>query len=302
MVLLAKNIDVSNITVSKPNVLENGAKLIYVNYTGEKKFRIQTPKMVLPFGLNAYTEGPFPKYSVEMSYRETDSTDAKEVKNNMKIKQLHDKMLEIENKLIDVATENATSWFKLPKAKASRDIIRSKFLPSIVKVSIDKNTGEPDGKYPPTTKLKLYNKNDNWGVKLFDMNNMESLNVNDAEGPDMENVLVQNTRMKGIISCVGIWIGSGTFMCQWALSEAQLDVPEQANGKSGFVPDSDDEEESEDEEENPNASTMVPDSDDDDETQNNKDQSPEPNIPQETPAAPKKRKIVKKKTSVNDGE
>ena len=55
MVLLPKDIDVSQINVSKPNVLDNGAKLIYVNYTGEKKFRIQTPKMSLPFGLNEYT-------------------------------------------------------------------------------------------------------------------------------------------------------------------------------------------------------------------------------------------------------
>ena len=66
LTLLSKNIDVSKISVSKPNVLDNGAKLIYVNYENEKKFKIQTPKMVLPFGLNEYSEGPYPKYSVEL--------------------------------------------------------------------------------------------------------------------------------------------------------------------------------------------------------------------------------------------
>jgi len=155
MVLLPKDIDVSQINVSKPNVLDNGAKLIYVNYTGEKKFRIQTPKMSLPFGLNEYTEGPYPKYSTELSYKESQSTDPKEIKNNEKIKQFHDKMIEIENRLIDLAVENSGPWFKLKNA--NREIISSKFLPPIVKVSKDKD-GEPDGKYPPTSKLKIYNK------------------------------------------------------------------------------------------------------------------------------------------------
>ena len=39
---------------------------------------------------------------------------------------------------------NGVSWFKLPKAKCNPDVIASKFGP-IVKVSKDKETGEPDG-------------------------------------------------------------------------------------------------------------------------------------------------------------
>jgi hypothetical protein len=245
MVLLPKDIDVSQINVSKPNVLDNGAKLIYVNYTGEKKFRIQTPKMSLPFGLNEYTEGPYPKYSTELSYKESPSTDPKEIKNNEKIKQFHDKMIEIEAKLIDLAVENSGPWFKLKNA--NRDIISSKFLPPIVKVSKDKD-GEPDGKYPPTSKLKIYNKDGKWGCSLFDMKPPNSIiNINSDEGLDIKDVITNNARIKGIISCVGIWIGSGTFMCQWALSEARVEVPEGRSSNQSFVPDSDDEEEDEEE-------------------------------------------------------
>ena len=91
--------------------------------------------------------------STELSYKESQSTDEKEVKNNEKIRQFHDKMLEIENRLIELAVENGSSWFKMPKNKVNHDIISSKFLPPIVKVSKDKN-GEPDGKYPTYIKTQ----------------------------------------------------------------------------------------------------------------------------------------------------
>jgi len=302
MVLLPKDIDVSQINVSKPNVLDNGAKLIYVNYNGEKKFRIQTPKMSLPFGMNEYTEGPYPKYSTELSYKESQSTDPKEIKNNEKIKQFHDKMIEIENRLIDLAVENGSSWFKIPKNKINHDIVSSKFLPPIVKVSKDKN-GEPDGKYPPTSKLKIYNKDGKWGCSLFDMKPPNSvLNVNPDSGLDIKDVITNNARIKGIISCVGIWVGSGTFMCQWALSEARVEVPEGRSSNQSFVPDSDDEDEDEEEttteaepvepvEQKP---TQLDDSDDEDEPE--AEAEAEPEADQDAPEPSKKpKKVIKKK-------
>ena len=59
----------------------------------------------------------------------------------------------LEQKIIDEGCQerdgimNGVSWFKLPKAKCNPDVIASKFGP-IVKVSKDKETGEPDGKWP----------------------------------------------------------------------------------------------------------------------------------------------------------
>jgi hypothetical protein len=300
MTLLTKNIDVSKISVSKPNVLDNGAKLIYVNYENEKKFKIQTPKMVLPFGLNEYSEGPYPKYSVELSFRENQSTDPKEIKNNEKVRQFHDKLLEIENRLLELAIENGTSWFKMPKNKINHDVIASKFLPPIVKVSKDKD-GEPDGKYPPTMKCKIYCKDDKWGVKLFEMSDpSKTINVNDTDvdSPDIKNVLAGGARIKGIISCVGIWIGSGTFMCQWALSEAQVDVPEGSSSQSqSFVPDSDDEDADETiVEATSGAPTEVQDSDDGDSdgADGAEDSDAPPPEPAPTPKKTTKKLRVKK--------
>jgi hypothetical protein len=263
MVLLPKDIDVSKISVSKPTVLDNGAKKIFVNYEGQKYFRIQTPKMGMPFGMSEYSEGPYPKYSAMLSFKEAPEDRPKNIKYNEKIRQFHDKLLEIENRLIELAVENGTSWFKMPKNKINHEIIASKFTP-MVKVSCNKE-GEPDGKYPPTTKVKIYRSSEGkFNIKLFDMNdNNRPIDVNSSDDLDINDVLGKHAQIKGIINCVAIWIGSGSFMCQWALSEARVEIPEAYKPRESFLPDSDDEEgEAEEDDENrTNEPTHIEDSD-----------------------------------------
>tara|TARA_E500000178_G_scaffold147081_1_gene146745 strand:+ start:4109 stop:5089 length:981 start_codon:yes stop_codon:yes gene_type:complete len=325
MTHLPSNIDVSKLTVSKPNVLSNGAKLIYVNYDGIKsKFKIQTPKMYVPFGLNEYTEGPYPKYSLNMSYRETDlervidDTERKrEEKNNTKIRALHDKMLEIEDRILDLATENATTWFKMPKKQATREIMSTKVSPPIVQVSVDKN-GEPNGKYAPTSKLKIYNKDGSWGIKVFE--DKKTKTQGNSEGTykeieidsvdDMRNVLCQHSRFKGVLTCVGIWVGANSFMCQWALSEVRVPKPVAVVKKeSDMIPDSDDEYDEVVEENSSTSGNMVPDSDEDEDEGegDGNDSEPEAEVksepevePEPEPAKPvtvKKKKLKKKVAS-----
>lgn len=309
MVLLPKDIDVSKITVSKPTVLDNGAKKIFVNYDGQKYFRIQTPKMGLPFGMSEFSEGPYPKYSAMLSFKEAPEDSPKNIKNNEKIRQFHDKLLEIENRLIDLACENGTSWFKMPKNKINHEIIASKFTP-MVKVSCNKD-GEPDGKYPPTTKVKIYRTAEGkFNLKLFDMNdNNRPIDVNSGDDMDINDVLGKHAQVKGIINCVAIWIGSGSFMCQWALSEARVEIPEGRVVSESFIPDSDDEDDEGDEPKT-SAPTHIEDSDEetaepepepekpeavdsDEEGSEAEEEEKEPTPEPEPPKKPKK--VLKKK-------
>ena len=75
------------------------------------------------------------------------------------LQQFHDKFIELQSKIVDAGVENSVAWFK--KKSASREVIEAIFNP-ILKVSRDKDTGEPDGKWPPTMKLKVSRKNGFW--------------------------------------------------------------------------------------------------------------------------------------------
>ena len=68
------------------------------------------------------------------------------------MKAFYDAIHSIDEKIIKDAKKNSLSWLR--KKTVSEDVLRTLFSPAI-KVSKDKETGEPDGKYPPTIKAKI---------------------------------------------------------------------------------------------------------------------------------------------------
>ena len=54
-----------------PRILDNGAKLVYVNYNGGK-WSVQTPWMSMPWKMGVYTDGPYPKYNIDLSFKGMD--------------------------------------------------------------------------------------------------------------------------------------------------------------------------------------------------------------------------------------
>lgn len=283
-----KNIDVSKVTFSTPRVLDNGAKLVYVNYNNGR-FSVQTPWMEMPWKMGIFTEGEYPKYSIDLSFKGMDDTP--------ELQGFHDKLLELEQKIIDGGFENSVAWFK--KKKTTREVVEAIYNP-IVKVSKDKETGEPDGKWPPSMKLKVPRRDGTWECKIQDSNGL--MKINDSENPvNLEDVLVKNTRVRAIMQCVGLWIASGNYMCQWKLVKGEVEVPD-GYANQDFLEDTDDEDE--------NQPTQLEDSDEDatgdgdgnDDDNDDASSSPEPSpAPEpELPPPPKKkvvRRVVKKKNT-----
>ena len=221
-----KNIDASKISFSAPRVLDNGAKLVYMNYNGGR-LSVQTPWMTMPWKMGVYTEGEYPKYNIDLSFKGMDE--------DPELQAFHDKFQELEDKIIDGGVENSVAWFK--KKTASRDVIDALFG-RMIKVSTDRETGEPDGKWPPTMKLKVPRRDGTWETKVQDRaGKMYSVNDPDS-GDQMEDLLVKNTRIRAIIQCVGLWVASGSYMCQWKITKAEVEVPEMS-GHHEFLADSD---------------------------------------------------------------
>ena len=224
-----KNIDTNAITFSVPKSLDNGAKLVYVNYN-QGRFSVQTPWMTMPWKMGAYTDGEYPKYSIDLSFKGMDE--------NPELKAFYDKFKALEQTIIDGGLEHSVAWFK--KNIKSREGVSEKFGP-IIKESRDKETGEPDGKWPAVMKLKMPCRDGVWECKVSNKDGTP-YKINDSENPvNCEDLFVKNTRVRAIITCVGLWVASGNYMCQWKLSKAAVDVPESFSNED-FLDDSDGEE------------------------------------------------------------
>ena len=226
-IIEGRNIDASKITFKEPRcVVGSNGQCMNVNlmYDG-KDASFQTPWMTMPWDMDVNTNGLHPKYSVNLSFND--------IENNPELKEFHDKIIEVEEKIIDAGIENSIYWLK--KKKCSRDVIDKTFTRILKKDNIVLNTA--DGKrhnvniHQPTMNFKIYRNtkeyvnNNNWSIKVSD-NKGILYNINNPDSSDdLEKLLKKKTRMRAIIKCEGLLLHvmAGKYMCNWRITSAEID-------------------------------------------------------------------------------
>ena len=231
-VLLPKNFNVDKIKYSELKIMKSGAKSVYLNYSGSK-INIQTPVMNIPYGVNdnqkfikddPKRKDEAPKYDITVSFKGLDE--------NPKMKIFHDKMKELEQKIIDDAFANRLAWFK-NNYNNNKDTVSTMFS-RIVRHDKDKETGEVANKYPATFKAKIpYNSLD--GKFEFDAYDMDNNEINFS---DYVNNL-KGGKAQFIIQLNGIWFSAGMFGCSWKIVSGKF--MQSNTAKPTFIAESDDE-------------------------------------------------------------
>ena len=218
-----KNLNSELVTVSdKPTTMDSGAKYVYVGYNN-KNLVVQTPEMDIPFGLNVYDKGEYPKYSVDLSF--------KGVENNKSMKAFYDNINKMDEKLINEGVKQSLKWFK--KKSMKRDVVETLYNRTI-KIPVDKNTGEPTN-YPHRMKLKIPYKDNRCQTVFYNKDG-------DELKEDVSKILVRGAKAKVVMQCVGIWLSPSSYMCQWKAVRMEVQVPE-GSDDTNFLPDTDDEDE-----------------------------------------------------------
>ena len=236
-IVKAHRIDIDNVSVSEPKTNSNGGKSIYLNYK-DHPFIVQTPKMSLPYNMSVYDKGEYPKYSLEVSFRDME---------DYRVKGFYESFEKLEELIVKAGVKNSMAWFK--KKKAHKEVILALFSPNI-RLSKDRETGELDGKYPPTMRFKLPVRDEKPGFDIYDFDGKE------VERP-LEELFVKGAQIKALIRCSGIWIVGGKFGCSWTVSQIMVDAPATIESYA-FIDDSDGEEE-----EDSDGDELVEDSDED---------------------------------------
>lgn len=210
-----QNVNMSQITFSEPKILPNGGKNSYLNYNGGMLV-LQTPKMSLPWNMSCW-RGPNgdqpPKYSIDLSFKGEDV--------NPKLTGLLNFTKELDKKMLEAGVENSLPWFT--KKNMSPDVVEALYSP-MLKLSVDKNTGEPNGKYPPSIKVRVPNYDGNFTLDVFD-NKREKV-----DAADLENILVRGCEVRALIECSSVWFAGGKYGLSWRI--AQLEVT--SNGPSNL--------------------------------------------------------------------
>jgi ribosomal protein L12E/L44/L45/RPP1/RPP2 len=163
------------------------------------------------------------KYDITVSFKGIDE--------NQKIKVFHDKLIELENKILEDAFANRVAWFK-NNFDGNKGTVSNMFS-RIIRRDKDKETGMFADKYPPTFKAKIpYDSSeDKFDFDSYDMDN------NEIDFKDYVSNL-KGGKAQFIIQLTGIWFSAGMFGCSWKIVSAKFQKVN--SSKITFVKDSDD--------------------------------------------------------------
>ena len=131
----------SSVQFSKLRKNKNGGKAVYLNAGDNKKLYIQFPFMRSPYGLSAFTDEGTGRtsYSLDLSF-DPDNTDAMD---------LHEKLKELDDIIVNTVAENSKEW------------LGKEFNVAVLKEALYKPMVRPGKEqYPSTIKLKILTKPD----------------------------------------------------------------------------------------------------------------------------------------------
>ena len=242
-----KNFDITLLEFSEMKTNQYGGKVVYLKYNGGK-FRLQTPKMYMPYGMNDFEikddgseEVKGHKYTLDMSFkgidRENDQSVSSDVRKEAKrLSEFHSVLTSIDTKVKEQAKANSIAWLKCKKA--SDEMITQQYK-SVLNVSMDKETLEPDGKWPDTAKTKIQYYDGVFKTEVY----------NEKREPvDIQEWLGKGSQVASLIECSGIWFAGGKFGIGFKVIQTQvLYKPQESYGYCAItLSDSDDDSDSDD--------------------------------------------------------
>jgi len=215
-VITTSTFDISKLSVGDPKKLDYSST-VYLNYDGNKRVRIQGPRMALPFDLKDYEGNK--KFKVQFNLKDHES--------NPKMKAYFDMLQQIDEFVISKAVANADKW--LNKKGKSREVIEEGYTRSI---KLPKDSSK---NYPPSQAVTV--KHDGKHVNGVQQMGKFLVELYDSENQPIEdsplNHLKRGAMVTPILEAAGIWIaGKGNFGITWKLHQARVDVPGE-NARSG---------------------------------------------------------------------
>lgn len=222
IVLKAKEFNVENVQFSQPKTTRHGSTVVYLNYKNPEKgrthkLRIQLPKMPVPGGIQAYEQKDKQqrvtgmRYSLFLSFANIDT--------NKRRAMALEKLKDLDARIVDELVENCKSWLKQPGV--NKELARMLYK-SCVKVSKDKETGEPDGKFPDSIKVNIPSNDD--GDIIVEAYDEHQNRVN------LSSFMEKGSSVIPILECSGLWVVGSQLHLSWKIVNIQVFPSDQIRG------------------------------------------------------------------------
>ena len=234
-IINASNLDINKVTFGDIRISKNnGSKSVPIKYNGQN-FQMRIPKLQYPMGVSVKETENGTNYTMLASLRGCDSyakerapTEAGEVG------QMYNFLKDLEEKVIKTAVAQSKSWFGRERKE---DVLRDS-MKSLVSPSVEKQGAEwvPNGKYPPSFRMKVPVYPNDKGVPTVNMDAVDMANRPIPLTPEnLESVFPKRMEARFIVN-PSIYVSGQGFGVTWRISYAQVSAQARVSAAQLFEP------------------------------------------------------------------
>lgn len=211
-------LDVNKVGYTGIKTLKSNAAVKYISpRVGDKLgITLQTPELLTTTGFSSYVDAASGKvtYTISASFPFADAWGNSDYEGapgdeNYEAGQFYNLIRNLERQFVADAAKNSLEWFKKGKSYTEEQVKDDKYN-SMIKLSVDKETKELNGKYPPSFKFKVQLDREG-SVRLFD----NEKTAVEATEDNFREYIPKGTRFSAIISMTGLWLSGGKLSPSW---------------------------------------------------------------------------------------
>ena len=173
---MSSTFDIDDIEFSHPKSNGLGGQHLFLNKNNEQKFRLQTPKCGVPFGLNEYNG----KFTIDLQLK---GGEVEEFKNEIK---------SLDELILTKAKKNSFQWFK---KSLHESVVQELYKPQL----------RQNGDYPPLMKIKIPFKKSLFDGEIYN-EKCEKVSI---------DYITKGCQIQAIVENTGVFFTSGSFGTGW---------------------------------------------------------------------------------------
>ena len=234
-IINASNLDISKVSFGDIRISKNnGSKSVPIKYNGQN-FQMKLPKLRYPMGVSVKETENGTNYTMLASLQGCDSY-AKEraTADAGEIGHMYNFLLDLQEKVIKTAVEKSASWF----GRARKEDVLRDSMKSLVSPSVEKQGAEwvPNGKYPPSFRMKVPVYANDKGVPTVSMDAVDMANRPIVLTPEnLEQAFPKRMEARFIVT-PSIYVSGQGFGVTWRISYAQVSAQQRVTAAQMFEP------------------------------------------------------------------
>ena len=234
-IINASNLDINKVTFGDIRISKNnGSKSVPIKYNGQN-FQMRIPKLQYPMGVSVKDTENGTNYTMLASLRGCDSYAKERAPAEAgEVGQMYNFLKDLEEKVIKTAVERSKSWFGRDRKE---DVLRDS-MKSLVSPSVEKQGAEwvPNGKYPPSFRMKVPVYPNDKGVPTVNMDAVDMANRPIPLTPEnLESVFPKRMEARFIVN-PSIYVSGQGFGVTWRISYAQVSAQARVSAAQLFEP------------------------------------------------------------------